>query len=147
MWREKEWRNEGWRVKCEIQSLAPETARLCRVQFGPARASCSTLLGLQRPPPPLRPASRLFATSSSAISSSFSLARMPNGERERLVNEAHAHTLARTRSVPSSPFPCVVPPALPLVSLLRHYLSAAASACFFLRRRRGLKHNAPRCTA
>lgn len=38
----------------------------------------------------------------------FLLSRQ-NAERERLVNEAHAYTLARTRSMPSSPFPHIVP--------------------------------------
>lgn len=159
MWRERgeeeEQPRDGERI-AKFRAWLLKTARLCPVQFGPARASCSTLLGLQRLHLLFVSPSCLFATSSSAISSSFSLGQ--NAERERLVNEAHAHMLARTRSVPSSPFPCVAPwsPCLAAglpPSALPSVTAAASTARFFLRcrrrrrRRHGLKHNAPRRTA
>lgn len=73
------------------------------------------------PPPPLGSPSCLFATSSSAISSSFSLARMPNAN-VWLMRRTHTCSRARAacprRRSPASPRG---PPALPPVSLLRHY--------------------------
>lgn len=157
MWRERRRRGktEGWRTNCEIQSLAPEngtaSARFSLARLGPRARPCLAYSASTSSWFSLLPLRHLLF-----CNFLFLLSRQ-NAERERLVNEAHAHMLARTRSVPSSPFPCVAPwsPCLAAglpPSALPSATTAASTARFFLRRRRrrrrhGLKHNAPRRTA
>lgn len=149
MWQDRERRKRG--IESEIQCLAPETGTALAGSTWPGSGLVLDPAWPTAPPP--RPPLRVLPLAPSPhllfCNFLFLLSRQ-NAERERLVNEAHAHTLARTRSVPSSPFPCVAPTSPCLAAGLPPSAlpSATASAArFFLRRRRGLKHNAPRRTA
>lgn len=110
-------------MKREIQSSVPETGTALPGSTWPGSGLVLDPAWPTAPPPPPRPPPCPPSPHLLFCNFLFLLSRQ-NAERERLVNEAHAHTLARTRSVPSSPFPCASPrrpPALPPVSLLRHY--------------------------
>jgi len=144
-------KNEGHKVKYEIQCLDPEMARFWfgLAWLGPRARPCLAY-SASFSSSSLLPLRHLLFSNFQLL---FLLSRQ-NAKRERLVNEAHAHTLARTRSVPSSPFPYIasmspclaggLPPST-LPSAARFFL---CRRCRRRRRRRcGLKHNAPRRAA